>query len=38
MEDYDVTRMYHILLHANLPREYAWKLALQFKENKNKKK
>jgi len=36
MNDYSMTRMYYILLHANLPRDYAWKLALQFKENESK--
>ena len=30
----EMKRMYHILIHANLPSEYAWKLAKEYKRNK----
>lgn len=26
-------RMYHTLIHANLPSEYAWKLAKEYQRN-----
>lgn len=28
-----MNRMYHILLHANIPSEYAWKLAKEYQRN-----